>query len=339
MDILNHLFRGAIDPSPIATMADWWPGYQRVAQHWPAPIDAAIAGGFAADRMAWAFAAGYQAALRQMVPDLAADSVSSICATEKGGNSPKAIQTTLTPMSVMRTPVAPEGSAYRLDGHKMWSLIGPGRNTFLVVAREVDVTDLADSIGAPDAQYSPSARPQLRVVRVFSDAEGVSLTPSATRFVPEATHAQVTFDRVAVTGAQVLKGDGYLQYLKPFRTIEDSFVQAAMLAWLLREARSRSWPRTLQERLVATLVLLKSLASREALDPITHITLAGGLAQGHECIERCHEQWQLAPESDPGRERWLRDRSLFGIAGAVRNQRLVRAWEDIEVTAKTDLGL
>jgi hypothetical protein len=40
----------------------------------------------------------------------------------------------------------------------------------------------------------------------------------------------------------LLPGDGYDRYLKPFRSIEDIHIQAATLAWVLREARARRWP-------------------------------------------------------------------------------------------------
>ena len=39
-------------------------------------------------------------------------------------------------------------------------------------------------------------------------------------FVPEISHAEVELDRVKVSDADVLPGDGYDDYLKPFRTIE-----------------------------------------------------------------------------------------------------------------------
>ena len=43
------------------------------------PAAQAIAGGFAADRVGWAFASGYQAALRALVTDLPHDTLTAFC--------------------------------------------------------------------------------------------------------------------------------------------------------------------------------------------------------------------------------------------------------------------
>ena len=45
-----------------------------------------------------------------------------------------------------------------------------------------------------------------------------------TPFAPEIPHARITLANVTVRDEDVLPGDGYARYLKPFRTIEDTFV-------------------------------------------------------------------------------------------------------------------
>ena len=52
------------------------------------PIDRAVAGGFLADRVAYAFAAGYEAALRRLAPGLPKGPIVSLCITERGGGPP-----------------------------------------------------------------------------------------------------------------------------------------------------------------------------------------------------------------------------------------------------------
>ena len=91
----------------IASLADWWARHRALAAREARPFDQALLGGFAADRLGYAFASGYQAALRALVPDLPPDRVASLCVTERGGASPRAITTLLTARA--------EGG-YRLDG-------------------------------------------------------------------------------------------------------------------------------------------------------------------------------------------------------------------------------
>ena len=49
---------------PCENVADWWAHHRAIAAGHPDPILQAIVGGFVADRIGWAFASGYQAALR-----------------------------------------------------------------------------------------------------------------------------------------------------------------------------------------------------------------------------------------------------------------------------------
>src|SRR4051812_36097845 len=57
-----------------------------------APLDAAVVGGVNADRLGWAFLAGYQAALRVLDPELPAEALAAFCATEARGVHPRDIE-------------------------------------------------------------------------------------------------------------------------------------------------------------------------------------------------------------------------------------------------------
>ena len=81
----------------------------------------------------------------------------------------------------------------------------------------------------------------------------------ATKFVPEVPHAQLQFENLKVKEAEILPGDGYDQYVKPFRTVEDIHVQAAVLSYLMREGQRLSWPQHWLERLSALLAALGKL--------------------------------------------------------------------------------
>src|SRR5690606_25521511 len=102
----------------------WWAAWSRSSARRSEPIEDAIAGGLYADRLGFAFAAGYHAALRSLVPDVATDSVVALRATEESGVHPRKLGTTLTP----------DGDGLSLSGHKRWSTLSPLADELLVLA-------------------------------------------------------------------------------------------------------------------------------------------------------------------------------------------------------------
>ena len=290
-------------------MNDWWPGYLATCACWAAPIERALAGGFAADRMAWAFSAGYQAALHALVPGLPDTAMCAFCVTEATGNSPRAIQATLA-------PDATKSGLMRLSGHKKWSTLGPQSGMLLVAAREA----------------GDDERPRIRLVRVRANAPGLFLQPlPATPFIPEATHAEVHLENLAVAATDILDGDGYDAYVKPFRTVEDVHINAATMAYLLREARVRRWPGAWVEQAVALLATFIDIAGRPADSAVTHVVLAGALRAGARLVDEADAHWQDAP-ADAAAQRWTRDRVLLGVAQSARDRRIARAWERLTPT-------
>lgn len=299
--LLRHLAAAPPHAGETSDVGDWWRGFGDVMADWAAPFERAVAGGFAADRMAWAFSAGYQAALRSVLPTLPDRAIAAMCATEEAGNSPKAIRTRLTD----------DGGRLHLTGRKTWASLGPAPSVLLVVAR---------------VDGSPDERPALKVVQVPGDATGVRLEPMPpTRFVPEAPHAQVALEHVAVGAADVLPGDGYAAWLKPFRTVEDIHIQAAIVAWIAREARARGWPQAAVEQAAALIVALSALAALSPSAPATHVALAGVLAQTDTFFAQA-DRWWADSDDAPALARWTRDRALTTMAGTVREARRTSAW-------------
>jgi acyl-CoA dehydrogenase len=290
-----------------ASVAEWWPRWRHGAALAATPAEQALLGGFDADRVGWAFASGYQAALRALLPELPADAVAAFCVTEETGNRPRDIHT--------RIAAQADGSV-SISGAKRWTTLGPDSSLLLIV-------------GALPPGADP-ARPQLKVARVPVGTAGLQLLPMPeTRFVPEVPHARVQLDAVKVDAAALLPGDGYERYVKPFRTLEDAHVTLAVLAYLLREARQRGWPAGIAERLCATMVVLCDVAGAAADAPITHVVLAGALAQAHALYGEAGTLWAAAGD-DPVAQRWARDAALFGVAGSARSQRAARAWERLQ---------
>ncbi len=293
-----------------ADVNHWWQRWRADPLRTAAPCEQAIAGGFAADRVGWAFASGYQAALRALVPDLPPDAVAAFCVTEEGGNRPRDIHTRFTP--------AADGGV-TIDGAKRWTTLGPSSTWLLVVG----------ALPAP----AETARPLLRVARVSAEARGVRLQPMpATAFVPEVPHARVQLDAVRVAAEALLPGDGYARYVKPFRTIEDIHVTLAVIAYLLREARWRQWSHDFAERATALLVAFAELAGSPPDAPATHVALAGAAAWAHRLYDEASALWANTPE-DPASVRWRRDVALFGVAGSARQLRGERAWQRLQGSA------
>ena len=287
---------------PCESVADWWPRHRAIARDHPDPIHQAIVGGFVADRVGWAFASGYQAALRALFPDAPADRLCAFCVTEADGNSPKAIKSTLTRSS----------DGWILNGSKRWTTLGSEGSLFFVAARD---------------EAASGERPAIRLLTLLSGAPGLQIQSMPdTRFVPEVPHAQLKFENVKVDA--LLPGDGYDQYVKPFRTVEDIHVQAAVLSYLMREGQRLSWPAHWLERLSALLAALGKLADMPAAHAETHIALAGALAIGAGLIGETEEFW-LKAAADPAALRWRRDRELLQVAGKARELRTQRAWDKL----------
>jgi hypothetical protein len=252
-------------------------------------IDRAIELGAKADRLGHAFFGGYTSAITALDPSITG--IGALCATESGGGHPRAIQTTL--------------SGGVLNGEKHFVSGGKLADTLLVVAK----------VGEKDG------RPDLKVARISAKAAGVTIEEGAALdFVPEIPHGSVTFKDAKVDA--VLEGDGYERYLKPFRTIEDLHVFAAIISCLIANGRT-VFTQSHTEQLLAVLAAIQTLGRDEPSSPTVHLALAGVLTWARSVIDSL-DLSKLDPEF---RARFERDRPLLQIAQKVREARRTKAWE------------
>jgi acyl-CoA dehydrogenase len=289
----------SLTPPAVDTLDAWWAATREPREAATTTADRALVGGVLSDRLGFAFAGGYQEALRALVGH---DGICALCVTEARGNAPKDIDTTLTP----------DGDAFVVTGAKKWATAGPLASELLVCAKT-----------GVDAQ----GRNALRMVRVSTAAAGVTLEPSAAPFVPEIPHAEVTLDRVRVDASAVLPGDGYADYVKPFRTVEDAHVHCALLGYLVGVARRHAFARDVTERLLAAAVATRGLALADPKDPATHIALAGALSLATTLVAELEPAWEYGGGDEW--KRWQRDRALLKVAGAARAARRDAAWSSI----------
>jgi acyl-CoA dehydrogenase len=289
-----HLLRG--EPGAVGSIERLVARVRDLATRFDLPFERAVAGGFDADRVAFAFGAGYEAALAHLAPSLDGRVIRALCVTETGGGHPRAITSRLTPRA---------GGGYSLDAKKRWATFGPLADELLVVA----------STGV-DA----GGRNRLAVVRMDARrAQIVAMPP--TPFAPELPHAEIVVDGVDVPNEDVLPGDGYERYVKPFRTIEDVHVMGALTGHVAGLARARRWDGLFEE----SLAIVASLGALAPLDPLaaeTHLALAGALDLVIRLVDRVTAAFAPA---DPERERWERDRTLVGVAAGARAKRLEAA--------------
>ncbi|MFD6155493.1 acyl-CoA dehydrogenase family protein [Nocardia sp. NPDC060256] len=302
--VLDFLLTEPIPATPLDDIAAAWTRHRVAANRFDKPVDVALAAGFGADRLGYAFLSGYQEALRALIPDLSPDELVALCATEAGGGHPSAIETTLTE----------ELGSARLNGTKTFATLGMLAHRLVVLA----------SVGT-DAD----GRNRLRATMVDVREAGVRVTNlPATPFAPEIPHAMVTLTDVA---AVVLPGDGYLDYLKPFRTIEDVHVLAAALGWLIRVARASGWSQSVLQQLLTAVAAVRGLDIDAPSSPGVHVALGGAFEYFGRLLAELDSLW--ASVDSVTRQRWERDRPLLAIAGRVREQRLATAWRSVRSDA------
>ena len=279
--MLERLLHEPLSEAPIADAPSW------KASRWtalPEPLARAAIGGLHADRPAWAFASGYFAATS---PWSSAGGLAALCATEE------------------RPPVHPAHIATtflagRVRGRKGFVTLGADADTLLVLV-------LASAGRDGD-------RHRLVLVDVAVHAPGVQLTPGRSLpFVPEIAHADVVFDDAPGTA---LAGDGWADFVRPFRTIEDLHVHVAVLGWLVRCARLAG----LDDAVEQSLALIASGATLAACPPddrTAHRALAGFLELAQRHIREF--AWdRVDPASSAA---WARDSRLLQVASGARDHR------------------
>jgi acyl-CoA dehydrogenase len=278
-------------PELLVDLAAW----RRHAPDDEAPFAAAVRGGLRSDRVAWAFASGYRAALRELL-GAGPPRLRALCVTEAGGGHPRAITTSV--------------AGGRLRGAKTYVTFGDQAEELLVLAREPG--------GA-------GARPRLGLYAIEVGRPGVVVSAGAGRtpFVPELPHGEARFEDVAVAPGDRLEGDGFADYARPFRTLEDIHVQGAVLAYLVAQgARLEASPEWTEDA-IAVLAGLATAAAADPAAPATH-RLLGGLERAvRRTVEDADAFWGRAPQD--ARARWIRDRALLSVAGKVRQARLAKA--------------
>jgi len=250
----------------------------------------AVYGGRLATTPGLAFLAGYQAALRALWPD-APPGLGALCTTERRKLRPADMTT--------------RSENGQLSGSKDFVTTGDAAQWLLVSAREE---------GAGES-------PRLGLFVIESTGVGVSLVAGPDLpIVPDIAHGRLSLEQAA---GRRLPGDGWSEYVKPFRTHEDLHVLAALTAWLYGIALPEQWPRPLALRLLGVLAAAAEVARQPANEPATHLLLAALLEQFAALQPEVDRA--LMESQGSWNAMWKRDRAVLGIARDAQTRRLEQA--------------
>lgn len=269
--------------------------YERLLQRLggtPEPFALAVSGGHLAATPGLAFLAGYQAALRMLWP-AAPWTAGALCVTEQRSIRPADMQTRL--------------HGLYLSGRKDFVTAAECADWLLVAAR-ADVGDEAPHL-------------VLGVVRQGAPGVRIEALP-ALALMPDIGHARLHLEQAQ---CERLAGDGWNDYVKPFRSIEDVHVLAAVCAWLHGIGQECAWPETLRLRLLAQLAGCAEVARHEPNAAATHLLLAGLFAQQQALAAELDAAFAAAPAH--WQALWQRDQGLLQIAEGARAKRLAKAWQ------------
>jgi hypothetical protein len=254
------------------------------------PFELAVVGGRLMATPGLAFLVGYQAALRMLWPS-APLSLGALCATEQRSLRVADMQTRLRDL--------------RLSGRKDFVTAGDAADWLLVAARSEE----------------PGAAPRLNLAVVYPDEPGVRLEKLASMpLMPDIGHGRLFLDNAL---CELLAGDGWDAYVKPFRTLEDTYVLSAMTAWLYGVGQDSDWPQTLQLRLLALLAGCAEVSRQAPNNPAGHVLLGGLFAQFDGLKAEVNQA--LADGPPQWAAMWQRDQAVMDLAAGARGKRLAKA--------------
>jgi acyl-CoA dehydrogenase len=250
-------------------------------------FEKAVFSGFSSVQLSFAFLSGYEAACYF----ISKKRLSCVCATEKTKGSPsKSINTRITKM---------DENFSMLKGEKSFVTFGEYSKYLLIFAKD------DDSI--------------VRCVLLNSNQQGIEFESPDKKlnFLNEIPHSKIKLD-LKISNDCILKGDGYIHYLKPFRTIEDIHVFGSFLGYFIRVGRLSNWDQSLLIKMLKLIILLNNSIQFNLLSPVNHLILN----EIHEEFKSILEQiLKLKFHNKEEEKLFLRDKMIFKVSDSIREQR------------------
>jgi len=256
--------------------------------------------GFFSNSVGQAFAAAYEVALQRLTGADTIKSVASFCVTENKSTHPASMRSSLS---------IDDGGRYQVSGKK----------DFVTLAREAKKLFVAVRFGASGAGQS-----KIKLVEIAIDAPGVNvqLLPDLP-FVSDVSHGVVSFDSVVVDQTNIFSGDGYANYVKPFRWLEDINVFMSVAAYLFKLSLAFKWPVEARVEMISLLVSLSNLQKMKADSPVSHVVMFELADNLDQWLTRYNEAWSGVPEMFA--IGWKRDLALLKVAARARKARYKNA--------------
>lgn len=257
-----------------------------------------------ADRRSASSIAGHQAAIRRLFPATPANAICAFCISEERGPHPKYINSSLTPGDS-------SAQTYWLNGSKKWGSVAP----------DADLLYVAASVGRDGDQND------LRMVALPADRVGITfdLEPYVD-YGTEMRIADLAFADVEVHANEIIAGDAYTTFIKPFRLIEDVYNTAGTQIGMFRLGLDHGWSDEQMETLLGLISRAAEVSSTDMASPSSILLLTDYLRASDQFWTNTWHSW-AAP--DQVIEAWSPDRGLLDVAARARETRRQRAWSEL----------
>lgn len=238
------------------------------------------------------FAIAYRCALQVLLPSLDSSKWAALCVTEKAGNHPKQITTSLA-------------HSGKLSGVKSFVSMADRATQFIVIAKRVDTPH------------------DLKAVLVSAGQSGVMVNVfPAMSFIPEVGHGELL---LTDTEGIELEGDGHNDYSRVFRFLEDSHVLLAFSCLMLSHSLRHELPFELVQRLLRFVHSCRLLTHEEGA--VGDLLLAELFADFERLIMMFERNFKQLPNDFV--QQWLRDKKIFSLATKARSARTEKAQAEL----------
>ena len=264
-------------------------------------MEVALQIGLRCANLSQAFAVAYRCALQALVPQLNQTTWAAMCVTEQQGNHPRHIHTHLN-------------SDGTVSGEKSFVSMAGLAQQLLVIAKDSDTQE-------------KDGRPVLKAVLVETNQTRVKINKMpAMKMLADIPHGSLSLECAT---CEMLAGDGYAQYSKVFRVLEDAHILMAASAFMLNTAY-----RVGQVEVVAKALPLIGLLKGMDLNsgPWVHIQLAQAFEQFLMLTQLFEESSAVYEEALA--QAWLVDKKLFAIASGARQARTDKAMTWLKTKAE-----
>ncbi|MGR6874953.1 acyl-CoA dehydrogenase family protein [Pseudomonas sp. HK3] len=255
-------------------------------------LEAVLMLGLRCSNLSQAFALAYRCALQSLLPQLNQSQWAAMCVTESQGNHPRNIQ----------AHINQDGS---VTGEKSFVTMAGLAEQLLVIAKA-------------QGEQKDDSRPVLKAVLVDYQQAGVSVAQMpAMKMLSDIPHGILTLNNAA---CDILTGDGYSDYSKLFRVLEDAHILMAASSFILNQAY-----RAGQVDVVAKALAMVGLLNGIPLvsNPWVHLQLAQGFDQFLQLCEMFEQE--LPKYNGAVSDAWFVDKKLFSIASGARKTRTEKA--------------